>query len=120
MTKPSNPRLSKIKTYVSNYTLSLESCSICFEDLGNDFFTTNCNHLFHEDCLKKWFEVKTKILLSLPVIKPVIKVNFKHRITVYVHYAEMRSLKTNMIIEMKLDMICYDTSTTSHLVSNTN
>jgi hypothetical protein len=32
-------------------------CSICL--LGgssNEFYTTSCNHMFHENCIDKWFE----------------------------------------------------------------
>ena len=32
----------------------MESCGICLDNLENDVFELNCNHVFHKDCIKKW------------------------------------------------------------------
>jgi hypothetical protein len=31
-------------------------CSICLDYITNDYKKTNCNHIFHNQCLDKWFE----------------------------------------------------------------
>jgi hypothetical protein len=31
-------------------------CSICLESSINKFMKLNCDHLFHEKCIKKWIE----------------------------------------------------------------
>lgn len=33
-----------------------ESCSICLEDLGNEYCKLPCNHYFHLDCLDSYFD----------------------------------------------------------------
>ena len=36
----------------------MEPCSICFEDINeNDKKTINCNHVYHEKCIEKWFSI---------------------------------------------------------------
>ena len=35
------------------------TCTICFEEVENDFKKLNCNHVFHQKCLEEWF-FKTK------------------------------------------------------------
>ena len=32
-------------------------CSICFEDIKNEREVLNCNHVFHEKCIEKWFSI---------------------------------------------------------------
>jgi hypothetical protein len=35
-----------------------DDCPICFTNLGtNDMIKTNCDHVFHKECLNKWLEV---------------------------------------------------------------
>ena len=32
-------------------------CSICFDEIkGTDKKKINCNHVFHEECIDKWFK----------------------------------------------------------------
>ena len=31
-------------------------CSICLENGSNKFLQLNCDHLFHEKCIKSWIE----------------------------------------------------------------
>ena len=34
-------------------------CTICLEEINEDCFNyKNCNHSYHEDCLKTWLEIK--------------------------------------------------------------
>lgn len=32
-----------------------QDCSICLEKISNVFYKTTCDHLFHYNCIKKWF-----------------------------------------------------------------
>jgi hypothetical protein len=38
-----------------------KECSICITEYDNDDFIsiTNCNHIFHTDCIKEWAKYKT-------------------------------------------------------------
>ena len=36
----------------------MKECSICFEDINeNDKNILNCNHIYHEKCIEKWFSI---------------------------------------------------------------
>jgi NACalpha-BTF3-like transcription factor len=35
-----------------------ENCSICFENLIDNYCQLNCSHYFHTQCINKWFEKK--------------------------------------------------------------
>ena len=35
-------------------TPSLETCSICLDDMDADVIKLKCNHNFHDKCIKKW------------------------------------------------------------------
>lgn len=35
-----------------------EICPICIAVLSEQVLKTNCNHIFHESCLRQWFEKK--------------------------------------------------------------
>ena len=39
------------------YYKYMDRCCICFENL-NKKYTTECNHSFHFDCIKKWYLTK--------------------------------------------------------------
>jgi hypothetical protein len=43
-------------------------CSICFEELGDDVVTTECNHLFHRQCIRNWLREHS----SCPLCRSVI------------------------------------------------
>ena len=33
-------------------------CSICLKDINNnDKFITDCNHIFHIECINKWYKI---------------------------------------------------------------
>lgn len=38
-----------------------KDCSICISDFADDSMVsiTNCNHVFHTDCIKEWYKYKT-------------------------------------------------------------
>jgi hypothetical protein len=50
-------------------TIPASECGICFSDVAQadaqDYMVTPCNHLFHSDCLNRWFEIK----LECPICK---------------------------------------------------
>jgi hypothetical protein len=33
-----------------------KECSICFDDISSDPVKLGCGHVFHNDCIKEWFE----------------------------------------------------------------
>ena len=38
----------------------VDNCVICFEDFSDETILcmTECNHIFHKECLKEWVKVK--------------------------------------------------------------
>lgn len=45
----------KVRALVSFIILyNKRKCPICLEHLSGQTFTTNCNHIFHRECLDKW------------------------------------------------------------------
>ena len=36
-----------------------EICSICFDKYSNGVIKLQCNHVFHEECIKKWFTTRS-------------------------------------------------------------
>ena len=42
----------------SNRVAPLETCSICLEIILEKFVYLNCNHCFHEKCIKQWKKKK--------------------------------------------------------------
>ena len=38
-----------------------ETCAICLAncEVGNDIYTTSCNHTYHTKCLNSWYKRKT-------------------------------------------------------------
>ena len=51
---------SNIKIYpildIQKFTY-LNECSICLKINNYKIITTNCNHIFHEECLSKWIKI---------------------------------------------------------------
>lgn len=47
----------KLASYLAN-GISEESCAICMNALGGQYFITPCNHCFHYKCLEKWYQKK--------------------------------------------------------------
>ena len=45
-----NKKLKKLKNH--------DICGICLDNIRNNKFTTSCNHKFHEDCIKQWYNKK--------------------------------------------------------------
>ena len=94
---------NKLIYYIEEYTDNehqneIAICSICFEELKteNSFKLKNCNHIFHKECIIKWFntlktndnilgETETKKSNSCPVCRnPIIfcsKCNSTQKIT---------------------------------------
>ena len=59
--KHRNPILLKNKIRIkNNKIIPLDNCSICLQKLDTKLSCTNCNHWFHEVCLKKWIDRKHK------------------------------------------------------------
>ena len=38
---------------------NLGECSICLNKIENDFYKTDCNHIFHSKCYEKWMNYNT-------------------------------------------------------------
>ena len=39
------------------------NCSICLEKMEKDtYYKTECNHVFHKECLKNWIQINNKNL----------------------------------------------------------
>ena len=60
-----NPNVKQVKEIkpeieLINFTLP-ETCSICYVDFQADqlITITRCRHLFHQSCLREWFEKAT-------------------------------------------------------------
>lgn len=57
---------------------SVKECCICLEDNSlEQSIKLNCNHIFHKECIKKWYnEVKTnyqyKLNFNCPLCKTII------------------------------------------------
>lgn len=60
-------RKNKVQKKINKYNLyfkdkksedyNIKNCVICFDDINYDNLAIlKCNHYFHEDCIKKWFE----------------------------------------------------------------
>ena len=50
----------KQKFYISRPPTQMtdtDKCSICMNDIESDWQTTNCNHIFHNNCLSEWLEI---------------------------------------------------------------
>ena len=45
-----------IPTIIVEYFDTEEDCPICMEKLDGKLGHLECNHYFHEECLKKWIE----------------------------------------------------------------
>lgn len=47
------------KKYSENITLDNNVCSICLEVINNNYFCfKKCNHVYHNECLKTWLNIK--------------------------------------------------------------
>ena len=50
------------QTFSDNFPHN-DKCSICLEEFvfddDNVVETTNCNHCFHEECIKRWLRIRT-------------------------------------------------------------
>ena len=46
---------------LENITINFinKECSICLEDIKKNDINLSCNHIFHKECLKEWFKIKT-------------------------------------------------------------
>lgn len=65
---------SNIKIYpilpIQEFTY-LNECSICLETNNYKIITTNCNHIFHEECLSKWI----KIIKTCPICRKNLEIS---------------------------------------------
>lgn len=58
----------------------MEKCSICHEELNNNYITINCSHKFHKKCLGEYINhnIENDIKFNLcPLCKKFISVNVK-------------------------------------------
>lgn len=53
-------RLDAVKTRQFDSTKDESTCSICLEIYTTVVAQTNCDHIFHFDCLKSWLRLKNK------------------------------------------------------------
>jgi selenocysteine-specific translation elongation factor len=51
------------------------TCSICLSEVDNDKLITECNHVFHKDCVQGWLEVNT----NCPVCRHELPLNKKQK-----------------------------------------
>lgn len=59
----------------------LDTCPVCFDDVQfSSRHVTNCNHVFHQECIRKWFETSDEcpICRSAQMNDPFVI--FKHSI----------------------------------------
>ena len=45
-------------------------CPICYQSMESDVRIMHCNHLFHENCLKKWFYIQDKCPMCYAEFRP--------------------------------------------------
>lgn len=52
--------IHKLNKYMVEHEIKEEghSCSICLNDIEVDGMKTDCNHIFHKDCIGKWLYIK--------------------------------------------------------------
>jgi hypothetical protein len=46
------------------------SCPICYDDIKDNIYITNCNHKFCKKCINKWFN--NKINVTCPLCRTII------------------------------------------------
>lgn len=70
----------RVDTYIN--VIDNNSCNICFNEYSNDeIVTTNCGHIYCEDCLLKWFRrSKTSCPICVQDVDYYIKKNEKNHI----------------------------------------
>tara|TARA_B100001057_G_C22787028_1_gene926018 strand:+ start:1027 stop:1518 length:492 start_codon:yes stop_codon:yes gene_type:complete len=54
-----------------------DECPICFEKLKKNVARTYCNHLFHAECLYKWFTIKNTCPLCRKTINDIFYIKLK-------------------------------------------
>ena len=50
-----------------------KTCSICLEDLNNNYVTLPCSHNYHEDCIMTWFGKQNRYISC-----PQCRMNFHY------------------------------------------
>ena len=45
-------------------------CPICYQSMESDVRIMHCSHLFHENCLKKWFYIQDKCPMCYAEFRP--------------------------------------------------
>ena len=68
---------NECKIYTSKYDIiSLNTCVICLEAIPhNDFFQTECEHIFHYSCIDNWLKNKN----SCPCCRHILNDNEENR-----------------------------------------
>lgn len=71
-------QIYNIKIYKLNEPEEDQFCSICgIEDDQEDLYLTECQHVFHKNCLKRWFKFCTRLECKLNC--PICRLDFlKH------------------------------------------
>jgi hypothetical protein len=90
--KPVKPNVDLIK--IDSKT---EDCSICYNLLNDPtkIVITNCNHIFHLECIQKWIATRVTIRPSCP--------NCRTRMTIMRSSNKKKKvLMTNMDVEVKI------------------
>lgn len=80
--------------------MSKKVCSICLCNINNtQAKKTKCNHIFHEKCLKKWFQFKNTCPLCRKILKNTITVNL---FLDSIHYKDIKLVVKQKKIIFKL------------------
>lgn len=92
------------------------NCSICLEKMEKDrYYNTECNHVFHKECLKNWIQINNRHL-NCPKCSLLrrcfntININDnKHDNKCYINYdCPLCRQKNNMDIEKKNILLTLD------------
>ena len=93
-------------------------CPICFENLrsSKDIVTTNCNHIFHKDCLDSWLIYSNtcpccRFQLRVQQLKPLIPgLSIQQFHLIYVELLQQRRLEEQRQLEEEREQEILDRS----------
>lgn len=57
-----------------NVDFDVESCSICFNDLTDNYFITDCKHKFHMGCIRRWLFSQS----TCPLCRSQVSVSYQN------------------------------------------